>query len=190
MQYGSLRKIIMEEIKKVLNEQDAGRKLGPSAGELASKGAEHYTSRIENSPIGQLQSDLIKMGYDVTGENGTKNKPDGYLGPKTLAAISKVTKKKCTKEEVLGNLPIFTKVVAKANARKDAFAKTVDSEDKLSAATKPERNVVPTSPVNDDLDSTVKDVPTRIPKTGSGFGPREKMEETLLKSLKSLLQKI
>jgi len=180
----------MEEIKKVLSEQDAGRKLGPGAGQLASKGAEHYSSRIENSPIGQLQSDLIKMGYNVTGENGTKNKPDGYLGPKTLAAISKVTKKNCTKEEVMGNLPIFTKVVAKANARRDAFAKTVDSENKLSAATKPEREVVPSGSLDNSLDSTIKDAPTRLPRPKGSFAPREKIEETLLKSLKSLLQKI
>lgn len=143
-----LKKIILEEIKNVLNENVAMykgfNKLTPEqqaqakrledggtppdaaikiAGDTTPQGQKSIDAALAENPIGRLQTYLIKLGKKVSDLPG--NRPDSRIGPLTIQAIKEVTGKTYTPQYVVKNIKGINTEIAKAVAAKSGIAPTL-----------------------------------------------------------------
>ena len=119
-----LRKIILEELQKVLKEDQIGQYQMPrksAADRLKSQAFDYYAGKIKNSNVGQLQQHLIDLGYKVMPSiPGKPQMPDGYIGWRTLKAARKVFEDPTlTADDLLGAIGRFNQIASsKLEARK------------------------------------------------------------------------
>ena len=130
-----LRKIILEELQKVLKEglgsdpefagqgnltEPSGMPRKSAADRLPQQSFDYYAGKIKNSDVGQLQQYLIDLGYKVMPSiPGKPQMPDGYIGWRTLGAARKVfNDPSLTEKDLMTAIKSYNKVAAYKVANK------------------------------------------------------------------------
>jgi uncharacterized protein YktA (UPF0223 family) len=221
-----LRKIILEELRKVLKEGLGTDIAGPSGGNLTAPsgmprssssaglkqaGFDYYAGKIKNSDVGQLQQYLIDLGYKVMPTiPGEPQRPDGYIGPRTLKAAREVFQDQTlTEDDLMGAIKRWNKIAA-AKVNKKSVSATYEKPEEYPdylkdivagkvKAPEPSKFGPSTQP---EFSSSTDSSLDRIPKEGDEMKSEkgmmvykngqwvDKFEESIAKEIKKLLRKL